>query len=336
MITAYRWDAAAKAGHWAEGRDALGLPPAGEDVAWIDLQGSTPEEAQLVLQQWFPVHLLTFEDVTRMQRLPGCLPHLPKVEEFPDYLFVIVNPLTAEAGKALVGEDPGCLTTQLSAVMTQGLLITHHSAPLASIDALRCYLQRHDAQAGRGPDYLLHLILDDMVDQYAPLLDALEDELDRLEEEVFGRPASGILAKLLRLKRVVVVVRKTLIHEREILARLQRGDFALITDRERAYYRNVYDHLLRFTELVEGARDMVSDLMQAHLAAMSNRLNEIMKALTMVSTVVLPMTLIAGIYGMNFEQMPGLHTPWGYPLSLALMGLTGVASFAFFKWKKWI
>jgi magnesium transporter len=336
MITVYRWDAATKVGHWAEGGDALGEPPAGDDVVWIDLQDATDEETHLVLRHWFPVHLLTLEDVTRMRRLPGAAPHLPKVEEFADYLFVVVNPLTAEAGRALVADEFKGLTTQLSAVLTASLLITHHSGPLASIDALRGCLKRHDAQAGHGPDYLLHLILDDMVDQYAPVLDVLEEELDRLEEEVFQRPSSTMLPQMLRLKRFVVVLRKTLIHEREVLARLQRGDFALIADRERAYYRNVYDHLLRFTELVEGARDMVTDLMQAHLAAISNRLNEIMKALTMVSTVVLPMTLIAGIYGMNFKQMPELDAPWGYPLALALMGLTGAASFAFFKWKKWI
>jgi magnesium transporter len=336
MIAVYRWDAVTKVGRWAEGCDALGAPPGGEDVAWVDLQDATEEQTHFVLRHWFPVHLLTLEDVTRLQRLPDAGPHLPKVEEFPDYLFVVVNPLTAEAGRALVADEHKGLTTQLSAILTSNLLITHHGSPLASIDALRGCLRRHDAQAGRGPDYLLHLILDDMVDQYAPVLDVLEEELDRLEEQVFGRPSSTMLPPMLRLKRFVVVLRKTLIHEREVLARLQRGDFALIADRERAYYRNVYDHLLRFTELVEGARDMVTDLMQAHLAAMSNRLNEIMKALTMVSTVVLPMTLIAGIYGMNFDDMPGLHAPWGYPFTLALMGLTGVASFAFFKWKKWI
>jgi magnesium transporter len=283
---------------------------------------------------------LTLEDMTRLRREPDSPPHLPKAEEFPDYLFVIVNPLSPGVGMQVAGGKlngtRGTLSTQLSAVLTEHLLITHHYQPLASIDALASFLVRHDAQAERGPDFLFHLVLDDAVDQLAPVLDFLEDELDRLEERVFGRPAPTLLPRLLRLKRVIVGLRKSMIHEREVLARLQRGDFALIDDRERHYYRNVYDHLIRFTELIEGARDMVSDLMQTHLAAVSNKLNEVMKALAMVSTVVLPMTLVAGIYGMNFTHMPELHWKAGYPFALALMALTAIGSVAFFKWKRWL
>jgi magnesium transporter len=265
---------------------------------------------------------------------------LPKVEEFRDYLFVVINPLDEGACEALgegrSGRGRLNLVTQLSAVLTSSLLITHHYKSLPSVDALRDYLARHDAQAARGPDFLFHLILDDLVDRYGPILDTLEEHLDRLEERVFGKPAPALLARLVRLKRVIVILRKTIIHEREVLARLQRGDIALIDERERVYYRNVYDHLLRFSELIEGARDMVSDLMQSLLAATSNRLNEIMKALTMVSTVVLPMTLIAGVYGMNFKHMPELDKPWGYPMAVGLMGLTGLGALAFFKWKRWL
>jgi magnesium transporter len=342
MISVYRWDAGAKASHRLDsaGRDDLGAVPTGDNVTWVDLQDPTPEEEQHVLGQWFPVHSLTLEDVTRARREPDGLPHLPKVEEFPDYLFVVTDPLDQGACEALGEGRPGRgrlhLVTQLSAVLTPSLLVTHHYKPLPSVDALRDYLARHDTQAARGPDFLFHLMLDDSVDRFGPTLDILEDHLDRLEERVFARPAPVLLARLVRLKRVIVILRKTIIHEREVLARLQRGDIALIDERERAYYRNVYDHLLRFSELIEGARDMVSDLMQSLLAATSNRLNEIMKALTMVSTVVLPMTLIAGIYGMNFKHMPELDQPWGYPLAVGLMALTGLGALVYFKWKRWI
>ena len=342
MISVYRWDAAAKASRRFDsvGRDALGSLATGDDVTWVDLQDPTREEEQLVLGEWFPVHSLTLEDATRPRRVADGLPHLPKVEEFRDYLFVVINPLDEGACEALgegrSGRGRLNLVTQLSAVLTSSLLITHHYKSLPSVDALRDYLARHDAQAARGPDFLFHLILDDLVDRYGPILDTLEEHLDRLEERVFGKPAPALLARLVRLKRVIVILRKTIIHEREVLARLQRGDIALIDERERVYYRNVNDHLLRFSELIEGARDMVSDLMQSLLAATSNRLNEIMKALTMVSTVVLPMTLNAGVYGMNFKHMPELDKPWGYPMAVGLMGLTGLGALAFFKWKRWL
>jgi magnesium transporter len=147
-----------------------------------------------------------------------------------------------------------------------------------------------------------------------------------------------MLGRLLQLKRHIIRLRKTLVYEREVLARLIRGEFALIDDREIVYYRNVYDHLVRFSELIESSREMVSDLMQTHLAAVSNRLNEVMKALAMISTVVLPMSLVAGIYGMNFEEstIPNFHSPTGFAFAMALMVLTGIGAFAFFRWRKWI
>src|SRR5262249_29376997 len=136
--------------------------------------------------------------------------------------------------------------------------------------------------------------------------------------------------------RAIVSFRKTLVYEREVLSRLARGEFGLIEARQTVYYRNVYDHLVRFTELIDSSREMASDLMQTHLAAASNKLNEIMKVLATISTIVLPMTLISSIYGMNFEDMPELHWGFGYPLAIVLMILTGVGSVLFFRWKKWI
>jgi magnesium transporter len=345
MIAAYLWD-----------RQAKKLQPAPPDllqkghqavadanqVLWVDMSDPTPDEEALVLQRFLPVHPLTFEDVTRLRREPDAPPHFPKVEEFSDYLFVIVNPLTHQflqsldkrAGGAAAADVP--LFTQLSAVLTHHILITHHYEPLVCIDQLNAFLQRHEAQADRGPDYLFHLILDSTVDQYAPVLDYVDERLDEMEIAVISRPRPALLRNLLHLKRRIVILRKTLIYEREVLVRLSRGEFDLVEDRETAYYRNVYDHLVRFAELMESSRDMASDLMQSYLAATSNHLNQIMKYLTMVSTVILPMTLISGIYGMNFEGMPELKWEHGYPFALGLMALTGLGSLAFFYWRKWI
>jgi magnesium transporter len=358
MISIYRWNKEAQAGEWltaaaiGEGLDAL----RSADLLWVDLEGPTDVEERLVLEKLFPVHPLTLEDITRLRRDPSSLPHFPKVEEFADYLFVIVNPLTLSFLDAIkVSESAhahpgGEATTQLSAILTDTMLITHHYQPVMSVHQLRSFLGRHAAQAGRGPDYLFHLILDDTVDQYVPALDHVDDALDELETAVFARPVRQMLQTMLRLKREIVMLRKTLVYEREVLARLARGEFALIDEREMVYYRNVYDHLVRFAELIESSREMVSDLLQTHLAATqtnlavtqtdlataSHKLNEIMKVLTMISTVVLPMTLIAGIYGMNFEVQPEFKWRFGYSWALGLMVLTGIVSFLFFKWRKWI
>lgn len=345
MIRIYRWK---KAEHACQVLEPTSLRlQAGElracgDAMWIDLDEPTEEEEQLVLQEFFPVHPLTREDVTKLRREPGALPHFPKVEEFSDYLFVIVNPLRlnliqcVQQGSVSLHVADDRPATQLSAILSQHFLITHHYEPVLGVQQLQAYLKRHEAQGDRGPDYLFHLILDTSVDQYAPVLDHFDDSLDALETRVLREPTPAMLQGLLRLKRDIIGLRKTLIYEREVLARLIRGEFSLIEEREIVYYRNVYDHLVRFTELIESSREMVTDLLQTHLSATSNRLNAIMKGLTTISTIVLPMTLVAGVYGMNFTHMPEIEWVIGYPLALALMGLTGVGSFLFFRWKKWI
>jgi magnesium transporter len=320
------------------------------EVVWIHLTEPTPEEEAPVFERFIKVHALTLEDITRMRREPGAGAHFPKVEEFPDYLFVIVNPLppglsaiAAGKGEREAGPLPSASRMlrrdrpQLSAIVTRNVLITHATAPLECVEATHQYLQRHAENAGRGPDYLFHIMLDAMVDEYAPVVEWVAGQLDRLEMRIFTHPTRKLIARILRLKRVVTGMRKTLIIEREVLARLIRGEFALVDEREVAYYRNVYDHLVRYTELIEAAREMVSDLGETHLAAVSNRLNEIMKVLAMISTIVLPMTLIAGIYGMNFEEnvWPDFKSSWGFPFALGLMAFTGIGSLALFKWRKW-
>ncbi|MCI0376745.1 MAG: magnesium/cobalt transporter CorA [Gemmataceae bacterium] len=312
----------------------------GGKCVWIDLASPTLEEEALVLQEFLPIHSLSFEDVTRLRRKPDSLPHHPKVEEFPDYLFVIVNPLTPvflhQVGVSKEKHPAVKPFTQLSGVLTQTVIVTHHYEPLQCIDQVQAYLQRHQGQCERGPDFVFHLILDCAVDQYAPVLDYVDLSLDNMETHIVQRPRPALFVRLLRLKREIVLLRKTLIHEREVLVRLARGEFALVDEREMVYYRNVYDHLVRFGELIESSRDMVSDLMQSYLAAASNRLNEIMKVLTMISTIVLPMTLIAGIYGMNFDVMPEIKWDYGYPFALGLMALTAIGAIAFFLWRKWL
>ena len=310
-------------------------------IVWIDLEAPTAEEEQAILQKYFPIHTLSLEDVRRPGVAEDRGAHLPKVEEFPDYLFVIVNPLRPSqlVQQATQKSSEEALNTQLSAILTRQILITHHHEPIHGVEALRTYLKKHEDHGLRGPDFLFHLILDDMVDAYIPVLDRIDDELDSLETAVFARPNEKLLNRLLRLKRLVVRLRKTMIAEREVLSRLHRGEFAMIDEREKVYYRNVYDHLLRFTELIEASREMISDLMQTLLASQANRLNSIMKVLTMISVTILPMSLIAGIYGMNFENnvWPDFKSsPYGFAIALLLMVLSGVTAFLSFRWMRWL
>lgn len=341
MIHLFRWSRDAEKIGWQTLErlpvNTIWEVPEGE-TWWIDLEQPTPEEEALVFQTFQPIHHLSLEDITKLKREPGRRAHFPKVEEFREYLFVITNPLQPDF---LAHGERAALSlhrqtyTQLSAVMSGRVLITHHDEALPSVASTRQYVGRHLDAGERGPDYLFHLVLDAQVDEYAPIVDTIAASLDALENHMFRRPPDGLLSKLIRLKRRIVVLRKTLILEREVLMRLTRDEFELIGEREMVFYRNVYDHLVRYTELVEGAREMISDLLQSYLASMSNRMNAIMKVLAMISTVILPMSLIAGIYGMNFHYMPELQWRLGYPMALGLMGLTAIGALSFFYWKRW-
>lgn len=339
MLTVFHWNAATRSGRFLDAEALAGRtpPPEGsEDVWWVDLSEPDAAENDVALRKFMPVHPLTFDDITRPNDGQPGATHLPKAEEFPDYLFVVVNPLCVPGPDAHLDGEHLPKAGQLSAVITHNVLVTHHARRLGSTESLRTYLERHPDQAARGPDFLFHLALDAMVDEYAPLVDSMTESLDVIEDEVFRRPNQKVLGRLLHLKRNLVRVRKTLVLERELLHRLTRGEFKLIDQREMAYYRNVYDHLVRYTELAEAAREMVSDLMATHLAAASNRLNEVMKVLTMISTIGLVCALIAGVYGMNFEHMPELKWEYGYPFALGLMLLAAGLSFVYFRWRRWV
>ncbi|MBA4187594.1 MAG: magnesium and cobalt transport protein CorA [Planctomycetaceae bacterium] len=351
MISVHHWDANSKtcnSGHHDRLPETV-ADIASDDVWWIDLSAPTPEEEDFIFGKFFPVHSLTREDITRQRVTEDHGTHLPKVEEFPDYLFVIVNPLPPGLGKVLkttptelplpdAAEARARRTRrpQLSAVINHRVLVTHHYDPLECVTTATSFLHRHANAAERGPDFLFHHILDAMVDEYSPVVEQIAGRLDSLETKIFRDPSPRLLARLLRIKRIVTGLRKTLILEREVLARLIRGEFALVDEREVVYYRNVYDHLVRYTELIEAAREMVSDLMETHLSAVSTRLNQVMKVLTLISTIGMVCAVIAGIYGMNFEHMPELKWEYGYPMAISMMATASIGVIGLARWKKWI
>ena len=295
MIRVIHWAAEGKSvtvgGIEALPRTVTDLPV--DDVLWIDLETPDEDEESLVFGRVMPVHSLTVEDITKPRRDPGEGRHLPKVEEFADHLFVIANPLPPRAvaghydestnGRTEVGYHRG--RPQLSAILGHHTLVTHHYDRLACVDSVRRYIGLHGEAGRRGPDYLFHLVLDAMVDEYAPLVEGMAGRMEGMETHILLGSADDTMPQLLRMKRRVMSLRRTLVLEREVLSRLARGEFKLVDETEVAYYRNVYDHLARYAGLVEAGREMVSDLMHTQLAAASNRMNEVMKRLTVISTI---------------------------------------------------
>jgi magnesium transporter len=312
---------------------ALQRPP--EGLLWVDLEDPNEAEEETVLLSLFDFHPLAVEDCGHGREEEG---HLPKVEDFGEYLFVIVNPVesvpppngTRSSFKLTLK------TSQLSAFLSKRALVTHHYKPLRSISYASQLISKNPQSLGRGPDYLFHIIIDDIVDNYTPILDRLDEVVDSMEDEVFRQPSQRTMARILHLKKDIITVRRIAFYQREMLSRLSRGEFPLITSDEMIYYRNVYDHLVRMTDLADSYRDSVSGLLDAYLSVTSNNLNAVMKVLTIISTVFLPLSVITGFFGMNFQYIPWSSWEYGMLAILMIMVVVSVGMLWVFKRRKWL
>jgi len=293
-------------------------------VIWVDMEQPT-EADERVLLDVFHFHPLTVEDCRENR-------HYPKVEEFEGYLYFIVHGVTADISPERFN------TIELDGFLGRNYVITYHHEMFRSINNVKQLLRTTPVACQRGPAFLLHQILDQVVDYYSPVLDDFDDRIDRLEDDIFTlkQPNNMILSEIMDLKRSVLRLRRISGKQMDILHRMSRGEFSLIPEEMRPFYRDVYDHLVRVVDLAESYRDLISGSLEAYLSVVSNRLNEIMKVLTIFSAVMLPLTFIAGVYGMNFENMPELHSRYGYYAVWAIMAAVAVGMLLFFKRRGWI
>jgi magnesium transporter len=304
-------------------------------VVWVDLENPMEAEEETVLVSMCDFHPLAIEDCQHGKQDDG---HLPKVEDFGEYLFVIFNPVAgvmpSDDGESMFHVE--IQTSQLSAFLKERLLVTHHYKPLHAIPHAAQLIAKNPQTLKRGPDFLFHIIIDDIVDNYTPILDRLDDAIDTMEEQVFKQPSQETMMHILQLKQNIMTIRRVAVYQREMLNRLSRGEFDLITSNEVIYYRNVYDHLVRMTDLADSYRDMVSSLLDAYLSVTSNRLNQVMKVLTIISTIFLPMSVITGFFGMNFTYLPGSGWEHGVTVTLGGMALVAGGMLWLFKRNHWI
>ena len=309
--------------HWT----AADLPELLKDtsaVIWVDMEAPT-EADERVLLDVFKFHPLTVEDCRENR-------HYPKIEEFEGYLYFIVHGVTADISPERFN------TIELDGFLGRNYVITYHHEMFRSINNVKQLLRTTPVACQRGTAFLLHQILDQIVDFYSPVLDDFDDRIDKLEDDIFTlrRPNNMILSEIMDLKRSVLRLRRISGKQMDILHRMSRGEFALITEDMRPFYRDVYDHLVRVVDLAENYRDLISGSLEAYLSVVSNRLNEIMKVLTIFSAIMLPLTFIAGVYGMNFENMPELHSRYGYYAVWVIMLVVAVAMLLFFRARGWI
>jgi len=295
-----------------------------EAVVWINMPQPTQADEQILLDV-FHFHPLTVEDCRENR-------HYPKVEEFPDYLYLIVHGVRADTSPDHFN------TIELDAFLGRNYVITYHHDDFRSIENVKQQISTSPIACQRGAAFLLHQILDQIVDYYSPVLDDFDERIDQLEADIFNlkRPNNSILEQIMDLKRGVLRLRRISAKQREVILRMSRGEFPLIDPQMLPFYRDVHDHIVRVTDLAESYRDLISGSLEAYLSVVSNRMNEIMKVLTIFSAIMLPLTFIAGVYGMNFDNMPELHSRFGYYTVWGIM-IVVASGMLFLFWKRgWI
>jgi magnesium transporter len=294
-----------------------------QTFVWVALSSPTTDEDQAIVRDIFKVHPLAAEDCFETRTHP-------KLEEFDGYFYLIAHGLTADS----TAEDVQAV--ELDAFVGPRFILTHNSLPSRSVAAVIDSVLKSNLPLRRGPVAVLHALLDRQVEGLEQVLDDLEERIAALEDAVFERPANTRVASLLALKRNILKLRRWMSKQREVVLRLGRGEIALIQPQDALLFRDVYDHLVRINDLLENFREMLTSIQEAYLSVTSNRLNEIMKYLTLFTAVIMPMTLISGIYGMNFQHMPELHWRWGYPAALGVMLAVGIAVLGYFWRHKWL
>jgi magnesium transporter len=302
--------------------DPAWLEPDSGATVWVDLAAPGAEEAALLASP-FGFHELAIEDALSES-------HHPKIEAYDGYLYLILHGIDFSVAEHQFA------THDTDFFLGPTYLVTVHAAGARSIPAMRDLVRRSGRVLGEGTPALLHRIVDAMIDHYRPEVEKLEDRIDSIEKEVFDGATQDIVRRMLDLKRDVTGLRRIVIPQRDVVGRLARREFGVI-DNEIAYrFRDVYDQLVRMSDEALIFQDRITSLLEAHVSNVSNRLNEVMKVLTVIGTIFIPLTFLAGVYGMNFKHFPEIEWVWGYPVFWGICLVTAVGMLIWFRRREWL
>lgn len=298
------------------------------EVTWVDIQGFGDRSVMNKLGTIFNLHPLLLEDVVNV-------PQRPKTEPYGDKLLVVIR--MVQMGKDERNGEPVVDMEQVSMVIAKNYLITFQEKPGDVLDSVRKRLVSNKGIIRKsGADYLGYVIADTIIDAYYPVLEVIGNHLEALESDVIENPSPSVTGELNRLKNQLINLRRAIWPQREAINKLVRGDHGLISEDVCIYLRDTYDHCIQTSEVAEMYREMASSLMNTYLSAVANRTNEVMRILTIMASIFIPLTFMAGIYGMNFEHMPELHYKYSYTILWIAMGTVATGMLLFFYRKGWI
>jgi magnesium transporter len=288
---------------------------------WVNVNGIEINTLQKI-GEIFSIHPLVIEDIVNTDQRPKC-------EEYDENIYTVLKMINISTDEVEF--------EQLSIVFGKNYVITIQEQEGDIYEPIRERIQLSKGEIRKNEsDYLAYALIDSTVDHYFKFLEDLGEEIEELEEEIVGSPKMSTMRQVHALKLELIMLRRVIWPLREAIGALLRSDNKLISKKTKIYLRDVYDHVIYTIDQIETYRDIVSGMLDIYLSSLSNKINEVMKVLTVITTIFMPLSFIAGVYGMNFENMPELKNEFGYPLVLAFMGIIGISMFLYFRNKKWI
>ncbi len=277
-------------------------------VLWVDFENTPAQEDEPILIQTFGFHPLAVEDALQES-------HVPKVDDWDTYLYLVLHAISFDSS------DGGRLDTiELDVFLGRNYIVTHHDQPIGAVNHTWESCQKDERYLIRGTDHVLYRIVDEMVAAYLPVVEQIDESIEELEDKIFDKPSPDNLSELFQLKRALLHLRRIIAPQREVLNKLARDDYPVIDVKDRIFFRDIYDHLVRLHDINESMRDLVGGALDTYLSVINNRMNDIMKTLTVITTLFMPLSFLTGFFGMNF------FTPVAAPLqnwtTLAAFGLT--------------
>jgi magnesium transporter len=292
-------------------------------LLWVDFEGEKPEACEPILRETFGFHPLAVDDALQES-------HVPKVDDWGPYVYVVLHAVALDSDS---GEHVD--TQEVDIFLGKNYVVTHRDVPCPAVDRVWVSCHRDERHTSRGVQYLAYRMADEMVAGYMPVFEQIDDAIDEIEDKVLNEPMkTATLERLLSIKRALLNLRRIITPLREVLNKLARDDYEVVDTKGRVYFRDVYDHLVRLHDINESMRDLVSGVLDIYLSVINNRLNDVMKTLTTITTLFMPISFIASFFGMNFFQpvAPEL-APWtNNPAFLLMMALMLLLPFGMYWW----
>jgi len=281
-----------------------------QGLLWVDFDHSQAQESEPILTKMFKFHPLAVDDALSES-------HIPKLDDWGEYLYIVLHAVAIDAQ-----DHRRVDTKELDIFIGKNYLVTHHDEPIEAVERVWSGLQRDQRQLKSGPDHVLYRLADEIAGSFMPVVEQFDEEIDEIEDTIFDQPRSSTLEHIFIIKRSVLYLRRIIAPQREVLNKLARDDYKVIDEHERVYFRDVYDQLVRMYDITEGVRDLGSGTLDTYLSVTSNRMNDVMKTLTIITTVFMPISFLAGFFGMNFFQPAYPLEAWtGLPAFIIMMGI---------------